>query len=148
MVYIAIGVLVVLFIILILVYPFKINIYNEDEYLFINISNFVNLKLNLLVLIENIDKINLEKQKKSAKFLKNVRFEEVDLKIEGVNFDYQINGLYFGIMHALLGVIDCICYAKGIELKYDLKYLGEKSVKFNSVIRARISNVIIAFVRI
>lgn len=141
---IGIIILVILLIFLVL-YPFKVIIYNQDNYLFVNIAKIINLKLNLLVLFDNNHNEDIKKQVKGLKVIKKIKFKEIDLKVEGLNFNYSLNGAYFGILYALFGFLDKICQINNIKLNYDLKYLGDKSIEVKSVIRARIGAVLIGF---
>ena len=137
-----------LFSIFVLLFPFKIKIYNRDNYLFINIANFIDLKLNLLVLLENIDGLNIEKQKKNARVLKKIEIKEINLRAQGLNFNYQINGAYYGIIYAVVGFLNYILNYKGISFRYDLEYSGDKSIEFKSIIRARVGYVLSAFIKL
>ena len=123
----------------------KIIIYNQDNYLFVNISKFIDMKINLFVLIDNVHLGNIKKGSKEIKVVKQMKIKEIDLKLQGLNFDYRLNGGYFGLMYAIFGFLDSICKINGINLNYDLRYQGDKSVEFKSIIRARVVNLIRVF---
>ena len=134
--------------VLLLFYPLKIKIYNSGNYLFVNIKNVLNLKINLLALIYKLDKLNLEKQKKNSKVIKRIKLEEINLKISGLNFNYQINGAYYGIINAILGFLKSYSYQKNVILNYNLLYVGEKNILFKGKIKANFINLVSAFFKI
>ena len=139
------AVVLIIVVLLILFYPFKVTIFNQDNYLFINVNGFVNLKLNLFVFLNNKPNLNKTKANTGFKLIKKIKIKEVDLKLQGLNFDYRINGGYFGLLYAMFGFLNSICKAKDIKLNYDFKYQGDKSIEFRSVIRARLTNVVKVF---
>ena len=141
--YYIIGAIFLLLIAFILIYPFRVSVYNEDNYLFINISKFINLKVNLFILINN-PKIN-KNASKGVKVLRKIKFEEVDVTLQGLNFDYRLNGGYFGLIYAIFGFLDSICQQNNINFNYNLNYKGDKSIEFKSIARARVINVIKVF---
>ena len=143
--YIIIGIVAVVLLAIILVYPFKITIYNDENYLFINISKLVDLKLNLFVFLNDRNAINKDKSKKGMKLIKKIKFKEIDFKLQGLNFDYRINGAYFGILYGIFGFLDSVCKINDRDLNYDLRYSGDKSIEFKSVVRARITNLLRVF---
>lgn len=137
----------VIFIVLIVIsffifYPFKVKVYNLNNYLFINIGGIINIKINLLSLFENLNKDSINEQKEGLKIIKKLKFKEVDLKIVGLNFDYRLNGGYFGLLYALFATIDNILLTRGVLFNYELSYKGDKSIEFFAIMRARMSNVI------
>lgn len=135
----------VIFLLFIFFYPFKITLYNEDNYLYINISNFVTFKINLLVLFDNNHNEDIKKQAKGVKVINKVKFKEINLRLQGLNFDYRLNGGYFGMLFALFGLLKKICEMNEIDFNYDLRYKGDKSIEFKSIFRARVSRVLTAF---
>lgn len=135
----------VIFLLFIFFYPFKITLYNEDNYLYINISNFVTFKINLLVLFDNNHNEDIKKQAKGVKVINKVKFKEINLRLQGLNFDYRLNGGYFGMLFALFGLLKKICEMNEIDFNYDLRYQGDKSIEFKSIFRARVSRVLTAF---
>lgn len=141
--YIVMGFILAILIVFVFIYPFRISIYNNENYLYINISKFINLKVNLFVLLNNT-KIN-KNSTTGFKVLKKIKFKEVDLKLQGLNFDYNLNGGYFGLLYAIFGFIDSICNFNNIEFNYELNYNGDKSVDFKSIARARVINVLKVF---
>ena len=120
--------------------------YNEDNNFYINISNIVNLKINLFALLDNANNQDLKKQTKGFNVIKKLKFKEIDIKIAGLNFDYRLNGGYFGLLYAIFGFLDSILVSNDIKFNYDLKYQGDKSLEFKSIFRARIGNIIKGFI--
>ena len=141
--YAIISVFLLIMLIFVFIYPFRISIYNDDNYLFINISKFINLKVNLFVLINN-PRINKDSTK-GFKVLKKIKFKEVNMKLQGLNFDYRVNGGYFGLLYAVFGFIDALCRFNNINFNYELNYHGDKSVDFKTIARARVINVLKVF---
>ncbi len=140
MIYIFISVLIVLGITL-LIFPFKIHVYNNDNYLYINIGKLLNLKLNLLAVFDKKQK----KKKTEFSKIKKFKFKEINLKIQGLNFDYRLNGAYFGLIYALSGFFKNIGKMNDIKFNYEFNYLGDKSIEFNSIFRARMMTIIDIF---
>ena len=141
--YFVIGLILLIILLFLFIYPFRISIYNDDNYLFINISKFLNLKVNLFVLINN-PKIN-KNTSKGFKVLKKIKIREVNLKLQGLNFDYRLNGGYFGMLYAVFGFLDSYCISNNITFNYELNYNGDKSIYFKSIARARVINVLKVF---
>ena len=137
--YVSIFILLGLFL---LFYPFKVKIYNIDNYLYINIIDFINVKINLFSILNDLNEDKIKKQKSGVKIIKQLKFKEIDLKINGLNFDYRLNGGYFGILYAFLGTIDNILLTRGVLFNYDLSYDGDKSVEFYTIVRARFKNIL------
>jgi hypothetical protein len=140
--YLIIFLIVILFLCLLIIYPFKIIIYNQNNYLFINISNFITLKINLFVLFDNNHNEEIKKQAKGARIITKVKFKEINIDIKGLNFDYKLNGAYYGIIYALLGFIDKLLETKNIKFNYNASYLGDKYIEFKSVFRIQVIKVI------
>lgn len=143
--YIVLVVLLVFLLLFIFFYPFKITLYNKDNYIHINISNFITLKMNLLVLLDSNHNEDIKKQAKGVKIINKVKFKEIDLRLQGLNFDYRLNGGYFGMLFALFGFLKILCEMNEINFNYDLKYQGDKSIEFKSIFRARVSKVLTTF---
>ena len=148
MYYIFLTFLLIILCIIILIYPFKVTLYNEDNYLIIKISNILALRINLFVLLDNNHNDELKKQSKQVKLIKKIKFKQIDLRIQGLNFDYKINGAYFGLAYALLGYINKVCQYQHIDLNYNLNYLGDKSIEFRVIFRARVALVLSGFLAI
>lgn len=141
MVYIFIG--FILFVILfLLLFPFKIHVHNIDNYLHINIGDLLNLKLNLFALFYKKNKNN---KKPEISKIKKIKFKEIDLKIRGLNFDYRLNGAYFGGLYGICGFLAQLGKMNNIKFNYEFNYLGDKSVEFKSVFRARMTTIIDIF---
>lgn len=141
--YFIVGIILLGVILFLFIYPFKVSIYNDDNYLFINISKFINLRVNLFVFLNN-PKIN-KNAGKGFKVLKKIKLKKVELKLQGLNFDYRLNGGYFGLLYALFGFLDSVCEVNNIEFNYELNYNGDKSVEFKSIARTRVINVLKVF---
>ena len=128
-----------------LLYPFKIKIYNEENNLFINVNGFVNLRVNLFAILDSKQLSNQDNSTFPFKLLKKIKIKELDLKLAGLNFDYRLNGGYYGLLCGVFATIKSICYGNDIKFNYELEYLGDKSIEFNSVLRTRIYNVLKIF---
>ena len=137
--------LLFLFILFILFYPFKIALFNDGRYLYIKVSNFITLKLNLYALLEESNIDELKKQTKSIKVIKKLKLKELDIYVRGFNYNYQINGVYYGVLLGLLPSISKILEENNITFNYLVDYTGELYIKFKSIVRARFSNILKAF---
>ena len=144
--YFIISIVLLFLVLFVIFYPFKVLAYNEDNNFYINISNIVNLKINLFALLDNANNQDLKKQTKGFNVIKKLKFKEIDIKIAGLNFDYRLNGGYFGLLYAIFGFLDSILVSNDIKFNYDLKYQGDKSLEFKSIFRARIGNIIKGFI--
>lgn len=144
--YFIISIVILLLVLFVIFYPFKVLAYNRDNNFYINISNIVNLKINLFTLLDNANNQDLKKQTKGFNVIKKLKFKEIDIKIAGLNFDYRLNGGYFGLLYAIFGFLDAILVSNDIKFYYDLKYEGDKSLEFKSIFRARIGNIIKGFI--
>ena len=138
-------ILITLLLTLILLYPFKITIFNDKKYLFIKISFLITLKLNIDALFNEENKEELVKQSKSFKIIKKLKFNEIDLYLSGINYNYSVNGAYYGLLCAFFPIIDNILESSKIKFNYLLDYDGELYLKFKSIVRARTFNVVKAF---
>ena len=135
MIYIIIFIITLL-ILLLFVYPFKIQIFNDDKYLFIKVGMLITLKLNLYALLDESNSLELKKQAKGIKVIKKLRFKEIDLYIRGFNYNYLVNGSYYGITCALLPIIQNILDYNEIKFNYLVDYNGELYIKFKSIVRS------------
>lgn len=140
--YIILGIILTIILVFLLVYPFKIVIYNKSNYLHIDISNFLTLRLNLLAILDNAKSDDIKNSSKNIKLMKKIKIKKIDIKLKGLNFDYRMNGAYFGAICALGGIGKKIFADKDIEFNCDFQYLGDKSIEFESIIRARAIKII------
>lgn len=144
MIYIIIFI-VALLIILLFIYPFKIQIFNDDKYLFIKVGILITLKLNLYALLDESNSVELKKQAKGIKIIKKLKFKEIDLYIRGLNYNYLVNGSYYGITCAILPIIQNILNSNEIKFNYLIDYNGELYIKFKSIVRSNFFNLIKGF---
>lgn len=144
--YYIIGIILIIILLFLFFYPFKVTIYNKDNYLYVNISELLNLKINLNMLLNK--RYNLDDSSRGIKLISKIKIKEMDINISGLNFNYNLNGMYFGILYGIFGFFDSLCDFKDINFRYDLNYSGDKSISFKSVIKARVNNVIKVFKKI
>jgi hypothetical protein len=138
-------ILIFLIILFLLFYPFKITIFNNEKYLYIKISNIITLKLNLYALLDEENKEELKKQTKAIKLINKLKFKEISIYIRGINYNYEINGLYYGLLHAILPIANSILETNNIDFNYLIDYNGDPYIKFKSVVKGRLKNVLTAF---
>lgn len=119
-------------IIFLLFFPFKYTIWNEYEYLYIK-TWFVTIKVNLLILFDNNHNEEIKKQAKMIKLFNKVKIDTVDLDVSGLNFDYEYSGQIFGYLNILLAVIKNYLMMKNSDFNYDIKYIGDRSIKFKGI---------------
>lgn len=139
MIYVGICLIILLLILIVflLFYPFKVTVWNEKEYLYIKISSFITIKINMLILFDNNHNEEIKKQAGMIKLINKIRIESIDLKISGLNLDYEYGGEIFGYLNIILAVIKNYLMMKNSEFNYDIKYLGERSLKFKSIFYAK-----------
>lgn len=137
-----------LMLIIILILPIKMKIYNNDQYIIVDVANIINFKINLISALDNLKRKKREDKKNSARFFKKIEIKQINIKLEGLNFDYQLNGAYFGILYAVFGFVNSLCSYKNISFYYDLKYQGDRMVEFDGIIRTKLIYVIGAFANI
>ena len=81
-------ILLILVIIFLLLFPFKYTIWNEQEYLYIK-TWLTTIKINLLILFDNNHNEEIKKNAKMIKLFNKVKIETIDLKMSGLNFNYE-----------------------------------------------------------
>lgn len=128
----------VLLIFFLLLYPFKVTIWNKKEYLYIKISWLITIKINLLVLFDNQHNDEIKKQAKFIKLLNKVRIESIYLKMSGLNLNYEYSGAFYGYLNVLLAFLKNYLMMRNSDFDYDIEYMGEKSIKFKSIIYAKV----------
>ena len=116
-----------------LFYPFKVVIWNELEYLYVKISNLVTIKINMLILFDNNHNDEIKKQVSMIKLLNKIRIKSIDLKMSGLNLDYEYGGEIFGYLNIILAVLKNYLMMKNSEFTYNIRYLGKRSIKFKSI---------------
>ncbi|MBR3890847.1 MAG: hypothetical protein IKJ30_02085 [Bacilli bacterium] len=145
MIWVIISIILLLLILFVFFYPFKITLYNDSKYLHIRISNIITLKLNLYALLEESNIDELKKQSKSIKILKKLKLKQLDIYLRGFNYNYQINGIYYGILLGILPSINKLLERNNITFNYLVDYTGELYVKFKSIVRGNFSNILKVF---
>ena len=135
-------VIVVLFVLIVIVmfllfYPFKVIIWNEKEYLYIKIAFIITIKINLFILFDNNHNDEIKKQVSVLKILNKIRIESIDLKMSGLNFDYEYGGQIFGYLNVMLAIIKNYLMTRNSELNYDIRYMGKKSIRFKGIIYSK-----------
>ena len=135
MVLLILAILLLLFL-FIFFYPFKIIIFNNTKYLYIKISNIITLKLNLYALLDESNIDELKKQTKGIKVIKKLKFKEIDIYVRGFNYNYLVNGSFYGIVCATLPVIQNILDSNEIKFNYLIDYNGELYIKFKSIVKS------------
>lgn len=130
-------ILLVIAIIFLLFYPFKVTIWNEEEYLYIKISFLITIKINLLILFDNNHNDEIKRQASVVKILNKIRIKTIDLKMSGLNLDYEYGGQIFGYLNVILAILKNYLMMKNSEFTYDVRYMGERSIRFKSIIYAK-----------
>lgn len=120
-----------------LFYPFKVTIWNEKEYLYIKIAWIVTVKINLFILFDNNHNDEIRKQVSVIKILNKIRVESIDLKMSGLNLDYEYGGQIFGYLNIVLAIIKNYLMMRNSRFDYDVRYMGERSVKFKGIIYSK-----------
>lgn len=118
-------------------YPFKVTIWNEEEYLYIKISFIITIKINLFVLLDNNHNDELKRQASIIKILNKIRIKKIDLNMSGLNLDYEYGGQVFGYLNIVLAILKNYLMMRNSEFNYDIKYMGERSIKFKSIVYAK-----------
>ncbi len=124
-------------ILFLLFYPFKVTIWNEKEYVYVKISWIVTIKINLFILFDNNHNDEIKKQASSYKILNKIRIKSIDLKISGVNLDYEYGGQIFGYLNIILAIAKNYLMMRNSELTYDIRYMGERSIKFKGIVYSK-----------
>lgn len=130
-------ILLILFVLFLLFYPFKVVVWNEQEYLYIKISWIVTIKINMFVLFDNNHNEEIKKQASIFKVLNKIRIESIDLKMSGLNFDYEYGGQIFGYLNIVLAILKNYLMMKNSEFTYDVKYMGERSIRFKGIVYSK-----------
>ncbi len=126
-------ILLLILIVFLLFYPFKVVIWNELEYLYVKISNLVTIKINMLILFDNNHNDEIMKQVSMIKLLNKIRIKSIDLKMSGLNLDYEYGGEIFGYLNIILAVLKNYLMMRNSEFTYNIRYLGKRSIKFKSI---------------
>lgn len=126
-----------IFILFLLFYPFKVTIYNKKEYLYIKISWIITIKINMLVLFDNNHNEEIKRQTSIFKMLNKIRIKSIDLKMSGLNLDYEFGGQIFGYLNIVLAILKNYLMMKNSEFNYDVKYMGERSIKFKGIVYSK-----------
>jgi len=130
-------ILLIVTIIFLLFYPFKVTIWNEEEYLYIKISFLITIKINLFILFDNNHNDEIKRQASIFKILNKIRIKTIDLKMSGLNLDYEFGGEIFGYLNIILAILKNYLMMKNSEFTYDVRYMGERSIKFKSIVYAK-----------
>lgn len=125
-----------------LLFPFKFIIWNESEYLYLKISKIITIKINMLILFDNNHNDEIKKQARFIKVINKVKVESIDLKVSGLNLDYEYSGVVFGYLNILLAALRNYLMMRNSELTYDLKYIGERSVKFKGIFYVKMGTIL------
>jgi hypothetical protein len=72
MIWLFLSILISILILFILLYPFKIIVFNDNKYIYIKISFFITLKLNIYALFDESNIKELQKQTRSLKLIKKL----------------------------------------------------------------------------
>lgn len=126
-------ILLLILIVFLLFYPFKFVVWNELEYLYIKISNLVTIKINMLILFDNNHNDEIMKQVSMVKLLNKIRIKSIYLKMSGLNLDYEYGGEIFGYLNIILAILKNYLMMRNSEFKYNISYLGKRSLKFKSI---------------
>lgn len=120
-----------------LFYPFKVTIWNEQEYLYVKIAWLVTIKINLFILFDNNHNDEIKKQVSVVKILNKIRIESIDLKMSGLNLDYEYGGQIFGYLNIVLAVLKNYLMMRNSEFNYNIRYMGERSIRFKGIIYSK-----------
>ena len=134
-IFLALLIVVILFL---LFYPFKVTIWNEKEYLYIKISWLATIKINMFVLFDNNHNEEIKKQASIFKVLNKIRIKSIDLKMRGLNLDYEFGGEIFGYLNIILAILKNYLMMKNSEFNYDVRYMGERSIKFKGIVYSKL----------
>lgn len=124
-----------------LFYPFKFTIWNEFEYLYIR-TWLVTIKINLLILFDNNHNDEIKKNAKMIKLFNKIRIETIDLKMSGLNFNYEYSGVIFGYLNIVLPIVKNYLMMKNSDFNYDIEYMGEKSIKFKGIVYCKTGTIL------
>lgn len=130
-------ILLALVVLFLLFYPFKVVVWNHKEYLYIKISWIITVKINLFILFDNKHNDEIKKQASAYKILNKIRIQSIDLEMSGLNLDYELGGEIFGYLNIVLAVLKNYLMMKNSEFNYDVKYMGERSIKFKGIVYSK-----------
>lgn len=98
------------------------------------------------------DEEHIEKTKKYGKaylkLLTKVNYKEMKLDIEGVNYQYSINPMYYGYCYGILSILQSYLAGYKIPLKYSLTYQGDSYIEFFGIIQVHLGRLLLEFTRI
>lgn len=98
------------------------------------------------------DEEHIEKTKKYGKaylkLLTKVNYKEMKLDIEGVNYQYSINPMYYGYCYGILAILQSYLSQYKIPLKYNLTYQGNSYIEFFGIIQVHLGRLLLEFIRI
>lgn len=134
-------ILLIVAVIFLLAYPFKFTIWNEQEYLYIK-TWLVTIKINLLILFDNNHNEEIKKNAKFIKLFNKIKIETINLKMSGLNLDYEYSGQLFGYLNIILAVIKNYLMMKNSDFNYDIRYMGEKSIKLKGIIYCKTGTIL------
>ena len=58
--------------------------------------------------------------------------------MSGLNLDYEYGGQIFGYVNIILAVIKNYLMMRNSEFNYDVKYMGERSIKFKGIVYSKL----------
>jgi len=128
-------------IVFLLFYPFKFTIWNENEYLYIK-TWIITIKINMLILFDNNHNEEIKKQAKMIKLFNKIRIDTINLKMSGLNFNYEYSGQIFGYLNIILAVVKNYFMIRNTYFNYDINYMGEKSITFKSIIYCKTGTIL------
>lgn len=120
-----------------LFYPFKVIIWNEKQYLYIKIAWLITIKINLFILFDNNHNDEIKKQVSIYKLLNKIRIQSIDLKVSGLNLDYEYGGELFGYLNIILAFAKNYLMMRNSEFNYDVSYMGQRSIRFKGIVYSK-----------
>ena len=134
-------ILLIISVIFLLFYPFKYTIWNEHQYLYIK-TWLVTIKTNLLILFDNNHNDEIKKQAKMIKLINKIKIDTINLKVSGLNFDYEYSGQIFGYLNIILAVLKNYLMMKNSDFNYDIQYIGERNLKFKGIVYCKTETIL------
>ena len=128
-IFLLVFLIIVLFL---LFYPFKYEVWNKNEYLYIK-TWLITIKVNLLILFDNNHTEELKKQAKLIKLYEKINIETLDIELSGLSFDYEYSGIVYGYLNILFPIIKNYFLSKKCDFNYKLEYMGKRSFAFRSI---------------
>lgn len=126
----------------ILFFPFKFIIENKHGYLDINFSRLFIYRIYLEPLLTpNDDKASSE-QRKILHLIKSSKLKYLYINLDGLNFDYEIGGQYYGLIHVLFSFERTILASQDVIFNYNVRYTDDKSFRFKSILRVKLATII------